>query len=284
MFGGVSGNTLLGDLWEWNGTRWHRVSTRTGPSPRIGAALVYDAARRVLVLFGGSGLDSSDDVYGDTWESKGSTWTERTLSSKLDPHPRAEHSMAYDRKRGKVLLYGATQAPYDVRKPGPWEYSPNRLGARVLHDEAAGGDLGGDLGPLAPGSNHVVGLIESADFFDGVGFSVPPGHRLDRVVISAFRPRIVPDAFFVELFTDGFSERSERVASAFAGVGGGGGGGSSESSGVGSDVLRGLPSAPGPLPEGAYELSLGMLRSPEVEGEAPPEAIWGVDLQVVPLP
>ncbi|HET7235854.1 MAG TPA: kelch repeat-containing protein, partial [Actinomycetota bacterium] len=50
LFGGYrgSGSTRerLGDTWEYDGSRWMRVATNVGPSPRNGAAMAYDEDRR----------------------------------------------------------------------------------------------------------------------------------------------------------------------------------------------------------------------------------------------
>jgi hypothetical protein len=44
------------DTWIWNGltTNW-TPQAATGPRPRAEASIAYDAARRVVVLFGGYG-------------------------------------------------------------------------------------------------------------------------------------------------------------------------------------------------------------------------------------
>ena len=58
MFGGRSerrGNTtILSDLWEWDGTRWHAVPTAATPAI-LHAVTGYDPARRRVVVYGGLG-------------------------------------------------------------------------------------------------------------------------------------------------------------------------------------------------------------------------------------
>jgi hypothetical protein len=69
LFGGIAtgpgnpSNTPLADTWEWDEHVW-RQREDMGPSPRLGAALAYDQARKKLVLFGGQAKES----FGDTWE------------------------------------------------------------------------------------------------------------------------------------------------------------------------------------------------------------------------
>jgi hypothetical protein len=51
----------LEDAWAWTGGAWvEETAPVFGPSPRIGARMAYDAARKEFVLFGGNG-------YDDTW-------------------------------------------------------------------------------------------------------------------------------------------------------------------------------------------------------------------------
>lgn len=70
VFGGFSGDgTLLGDTWQWNGASWVRVA-RSGPSPRMGAAMAADGTRGVLVLYGGDDLPRRspiDPFSHETW-------------------------------------------------------------------------------------------------------------------------------------------------------------------------------------------------------------------------
>jgi len=98
-FGGWS-NGILGDTWEWDGALWRRQST-TGPSARYGHAMVYDAARHLIVLFGG--IDGAGNYLNDTWEWDGTAWNQRTVQG---PSARQGHAMAYDVARGHTVLFG----------------------------------------------------------------------------------------------------------------------------------------------------------------------------------
>src|SRR3954462_3596175 len=67
LFGGrISGGTVVGDTWEWDGTDWTQVAD-TGPDPRSGHAMAYGAA---LVLFGGE--DATSTLRGGTGVARGS--------------------------------------------------------------------------------------------------------------------------------------------------------------------------------------------------------------------
>jgi hypothetical protein len=68
-----SGSTVLGDLWEWNGTVW--VSRPVAPSPRT-AQVTFDYSRSRLLMIGGS---SPPQSFTDAWEFDGGAgvWTQR---------------------------------------------------------------------------------------------------------------------------------------------------------------------------------------------------------------
>jgi hypothetical protein len=74
-------------------------ATGVGPSPRAAAAMAYDSARAVTVLFGGDALGANNE----TWEWNGTAWTQRNVTG---PSPRFYHAMAYDAARAVTVLFG----------------------------------------------------------------------------------------------------------------------------------------------------------------------------------
>jgi hypothetical protein len=124
LFGGTGaeGTEPVGDrnsTWTWNGTMWTRLST-SGPSPRYLASLVYDAARQRVVLYGGeAGVFPNITVLSDTWEWDGTTWTQRAT---IGPSTRVHKAMAYDRARGRAVLYGGfNDAQGEIRDVWEWD-------------------------------------------------------------------------------------------------------------------------------------------------------------------
>jgi hypothetical protein len=106
LFGGVgSNNAVLDDTWEWNGSRWTRISTPNSPSPRWDAQMVYDPVRGTFVLFGGRNRTSS---LADTWEYDGKTWKEVAITG---PSARNGHAMAYNPLTRQVMLFGGRREP-----------------------------------------------------------------------------------------------------------------------------------------------------------------------------
>ena len=118
MFGGVdSGSfTVRGDTWEWNGVDWTQRATTVTPGPRFGAAMAFDSARGVHVLFGGS---STTALLADTWEWNGTVWTPRMPATV--PPMRTNHGMVFDSARNRIVMFGGTGSGQS-RLADTWEY------------------------------------------------------------------------------------------------------------------------------------------------------------------
>lgn len=91
------------DTWEWNGRRWEQIGT-TGPVGRV-TTMIYDAAREEIVLFGGVGAPANgvQPKFSDTWVWQGRQWRK---AADAGPPPRSRHTLAFDSKNRKVVLYG----------------------------------------------------------------------------------------------------------------------------------------------------------------------------------
>ncbi len=110
--------------WEWDGTNWTLATPSVSPSARTDHALAYDEVRQRTVLFGGGYGSAFYDIllyqgtffpsiyftytvpipFGDTWEWDGTNWTQ--LAPASSPSSRADHAMAYDSARQRVVLFG----------------------------------------------------------------------------------------------------------------------------------------------------------------------------------
>jgi len=92
--------------------------------------MAYDAARGVVVLFGGGVGGAPEGLLDDTWEYDGTTWTE--VHPPTSPSARGHHAMAYDSAREVTVLFGGGGSPpYTTHGPPPgwdptaadtWEY------------------------------------------------------------------------------------------------------------------------------------------------------------------
>lgn len=83
-------------------TRWVAQTSTTQPPYRLDHAMVYDAARQEVVLFGGR--PATGAPHGDTWVWNGSAWSLRVPPA--SPSGRSRHGMAYDSVRQRVVLFG----------------------------------------------------------------------------------------------------------------------------------------------------------------------------------
>ncbi len=105
LFGGDNGTTVFGDTWTRRHGTWTQQHPARSPSPRTGAAMVYDATTRQLLLFGGSRLIGTGGGFlSDTWIWDGSTW--RKLHPATSPPARHNADMIYDAATGNVVLFG----------------------------------------------------------------------------------------------------------------------------------------------------------------------------------
>ena len=67
LFGGNGAKSFLAETWLFEraeGT-WEKITVKDMPSPRINAAIIYDPANDIVILFGGLGEDK--DSFRDTW-------------------------------------------------------------------------------------------------------------------------------------------------------------------------------------------------------------------------
>ena len=80
-FGSNMGD-LLGETWEYDGTRWQKMTPLQSPPSRYGHSMAYDETRGVIVMFGGSSFDNA--LLHDTWEYDGITWVQKFPSQASD--------------------------------------------------------------------------------------------------------------------------------------------------------------------------------------------------------
>lgn len=117
-FGGLVGGRAYdtsGETWEFDGRQWARVSG-SGPPPSLGGAMAYDAARKVMVLFGG--LDTMGKKRGETWEWNGSRWSRVATSG---PSPRFGAGIAYDARRRETIVFGGVDSG-NVKLNDTWRW------------------------------------------------------------------------------------------------------------------------------------------------------------------
>jgi hypothetical protein len=95
---------VVGDTWIGNPGAWRRAGAI---APRDHLALVEDGRGGVL-LFGGIGAPRAAPWPGDTWRFEGDAWRRVATDG---PPARGRTALAYDRRRGQVVLFGGVSAP-----------------------------------------------------------------------------------------------------------------------------------------------------------------------------
>lgn len=65
----------VNDLWDWNGTKWTKLSTSISPEVRENGGLTFDTLTNRMLLFGGY----AGHYFGDTWQFDTATTTWQPL-------------------------------------------------------------------------------------------------------------------------------------------------------------------------------------------------------------
>jgi len=110
LFGGLTDSlgNASDQTWAWDGEllRWSNATPAVSPSARYGHAMAYDAARGVVVLFGGrTSPNTPDSELNDTWIYDGGTWIQLFPAGDV-PQRRSGHVMIYDTLRQETVLFG----------------------------------------------------------------------------------------------------------------------------------------------------------------------------------
>src|SRR5215207_3432522 len=100
---------------------WKPLAPLHSPGPRTMSAIAFDTKRNRAVLFGGiTSWDGDHWVYdATTWEWDGKDWKE--ISTAVAPAGRILHAMAYDEKRGRVILYGGKNLSGNLADLWEWD-------------------------------------------------------------------------------------------------------------------------------------------------------------------
>ena len=140
LFGGVFQN-MNQDTWayDFNANTWQDMGpVPSGLYPRIECAMTYDSKVDRIIEFGG--YAGGTTFNQDTWayDYGNNTWTK--MAPSVSPPGRFGHSMAYDSKADRILLYGGS-APWPIGDFWAYDYGgDNWTALRSLTDQNAEGD------------------------------------------------------------------------------------------------------------------------------------------------
>jgi hypothetical protein len=121
MFGGLVDtgeyDEAVDEMWIWDGETWQQQFPALSPPARWGAVMVYDQARKSILLFGGT---PGGGFWEDTWLWNGASWLEQHPLH--HPAGRANFGMAYDEDSQKVILFGGqTDLEVDPTETWAWD-------------------------------------------------------------------------------------------------------------------------------------------------------------------
>lgn len=141
LYGGTNARSsqAMGDLWAYSPATgaWRRLTASNAtPSGRFGAAGVWDANGRRLVIFGGQQSGGPQPVLLDDVEAyspSSNTWT--TLSPQGAhgaPTPRSHLGAAWDSRQGRLLLFGGETSASLALSSQLWAFTPGAPGTWEL--------------------------------------------------------------------------------------------------------------------------------------------------------
>ena len=148
--------STLGGTWEWDGTNWTQALPTTTPTPRTLHAITFDSWRNRTVLFGGA-INSGGALQADTWEWDGTNWVQASPST--SPPARGGHSLAFDSRRGRIVLFGGFDVRGGLRDTWEWD------GTNWLQQTPAVSPTFRDGCGLAFDSNRGVTVLAGGDRF-----------------------------------------------------------------------------------------------------------------------
>jgi hypothetical protein len=154
LFSGSDGKSpgYVADTWTWSGATWAQVHSPKSPPGRQQAAMTYDPAHKVVLLFGGLGSTQSNRPVSvnlnDTWTWDGRTWTEHLTQHVPALTGNWPSAMAFDPVSRTVLLYGHTATQYAMQT---WAWSGSDW--TQLHPAT---DPGIDMGSMVGTANQVL--------------------------------------------------------------------------------------------------------------------------------
>lgn len=127
---------LPGDTFVWRDSWRMLPASSSSPLPRVGASMVFDPVHDEYVMFGGYDGFNGVAFLDDTWTFKAGQWTQRTPTTK--PQGRMSGAMAWDNRRGRVILLGGRDRVDEQGTPslaGMWSWDGSEWTSEPLTSE-----------------------------------------------------------------------------------------------------------------------------------------------------
>ena len=186
LLGGFASASFNNEMWVWDGSAWaFRINFGAAPSPRLLAAMAYDAERDALILFGGR---DGSGALGENWLWDGADWS--MLTSPTSPSSRDGAAMVTDPATGRALLHGGSTGANETWRldPDGWTLVSTDGPARTRHAMAT--DPERHLAILTGGNEPAEDASAETWTWDGSTWALQtiggPGARTDGA--AAFNP------------------------------------------------------------------------------------------------
>lgn len=150
-----STDLVCNTTWKFLGGSWTLLSPSVSPPARYRAAMTYDAAAGVVLLFGGAYFaNGSTSRYAtalnDTWVYTGGSWT---LDAGANyPQAREAEAMAFDAADNVTVLFGGSYelpSTLAITLSDTWEWGSLSSLPSPLNATLVSSSLGGDAGMVA---------------------------------------------------------------------------------------------------------------------------------------
>lgn len=173
-----------------------RLRATTGPSPRGEYGLAYDSRRGMTVLVGGAQDLNFHNVFRETWEWDGQSWT---LASTGGPTQRCDNAVSYDSTREAVVSFGGYDGTF-LRDTWTWNgaawQQKSSTGPAARADASMAFDPG-DGGAILFGGLAGSVVVQDTWRWNGTGWTmlapptVPTPRWIHRMAYDAAREEIV---------------------------------------------------------------------------------------------
>jgi hypothetical protein len=187
------GGTFRTDTWALTDRTWTEIQTTNAPPGRIWRPMAYDSRRQRSVVFGG-GLPGGNGwtMFDDTWELDHRTQAWTQIPTTAQPRPAIHYALAYDARRGVVVLFGGITVVNGVfaNLRETWEWD----GLRWTQNHTANAPTA-RVAPLVYDAGRGVVVLFGGSYFDpGQGDVRPLGETWEYDGVDWRRvPAIAPE-------------------------------------------------------------------------------------------
>lgn len=170
--GGSTTSNFFPETWEWDGGSMGWVQrASTGPPGLFRPAMAFDDATGEMILYGGAVNAVNTCAAAQTgtwgWDGTSGAWTQK--SPVHSPPPLAGHTMVYDSRRQKIVMFGGCTTTEFSDQVWEWDGADwtqvmlSGPSARWLHGMVF--STSSEMSVLFGGSNGAVSLGDTWNYW-----------------------------------------------------------------------------------------------------------------------